>query len=144
MLLRTLHLFQATLAIYGSQQYLQTLNNLLVYKKITKYAKYSMVLDHKIKKKKEVKISGGAAILLSLTVALTLALWGSLLSVQVQYLISPAMVGAVETSRRILKKNWAKGDSETVGPRILLPQMQKYNEAQKGMEEIFDVGGGGY
>jgi hypothetical protein len=55
------------------------------------------------------------------------------------YGASPALVIIVLLARSHMKNYWAPKDGKTVGVRVPLPNMGKYNEAQRATEQLLEV-----
>jgi hypothetical protein len=78
-------------------------------------------------------------ILLSTVTSLTLTFVPEALPPAALFAVSPCLVIAVLLARGHMKNYWAPKDGKTVGVRVPLPNMGKYNEAQKATEKLLEV-----
>ena len=78
-------------------------------------------------------------ILLSSVTSLALTFSPESLPSAVLYGASPALVILVLLARHHMKNYWAPKDGKTVGVRVPLPNMGKYNEAQHATEQLLEV-----
>ncbi|KAH9895353.1 hypothetical protein F4778DRAFT_783708 [Xylariomycetidae sp. FL2044] len=140
MFLQLLHLAQVALAAYGSQQSYIAIGNLRKYEEASeKLAKFSSEAERQLHKTRTTQASGAVSMLLTLFVALLLAIRGSSYSFLVRYLASPAMFAITVLARRHIEQYWAGKDGRTVGKKVPLPKMADYNEAEEKTEEILKV-----
>lgn len=77
-------------------------------------------------------------ILLSSVTSLALTFSPEALPSALLYGASPALVIIVLLARSHMKNYWAPKDGKTVGLRVPLPNMGKYNEAQRATEELLE------
>jgi hypothetical protein len=78
-------------------------------------------------------------ILLSSVTSLALTFSPEALPSALLYGASPALVILVLLARSHMKNYWAPKDGKTVGVRVPLPNMGKYNEAQRATEQLLEV-----
>jgi hypothetical protein len=78
-------------------------------------------------------------ILLSSVVSLTLTFFPEALPAAALFAASPGMVIVVLLARSHMKNYWAPKDGKTVGVRVPLPNMGKYNDAQRATEKLLEA-----
>jgi len=138
--LRLLHASQALLSLYGGYSSYIAITNLQKYEATTKkLAKWSNTVDEQLQKTRTTQSTGAVTILLSLIVSSTLALTPSSLPRWLLLTASPVVIIVSAVARQYIKNFWTSGDSNTVGTRVPLPNMEDYNKAQRATEQLLQV-----
>ncbi|KAM0710908.1 hypothetical protein Q7P35_001646 [Cladosporium inversicolor] len=138
--MRVIHLGQAVLSGYAAYHSYNAITNLQAYEATSeKLAEWSNEAAKQLAQTRATQTTGALAILLSSVTSLALTFSPESLPSAVLYGASPALVILILLARNHMKNYWAPKDGKTVGVRVPLPNMGKYNEAQRATEQLLEV-----